>query len=338
MFRPRRTGTALVTLTAAALLLSACSAQSAPPQSSATAEVTPPAASASFPLTIDNCGTTVTFDAAPERVLAIKSTAIELLLALGLQDRIIGTAFSDGPVAEEWSDAASALTVVSDKVPGQEATLALEPDLVYAGWESNVTADGAGDRAVLASLGVATYVSPAACQQEGYQPNPLTFEHVFDDITEMGAVFAVPERAHTLVEDLRARLADVEPDDRGLSALWFSSGSDTPFVGAGIGAPQMMLDAAGLTNIAADIEATWSSMSWEAVVDRNPDVIVLVDSAWGTTEKKISVLEANPVTAQLPAVQEGRYLVIPFPTAEAGVRNVEAVESLVAQLAELDLP
>jgi iron complex transport system substrate-binding protein len=291
-----------------------------------------------YPVTVDNCGTTVTFDDAPERVLAIKSTSIEMMLALGLKDRIVGTAFSDGPPADEWAQDAASLPIIDDKVPGQEATLELEPDLIYAGWESNVTADGAGDRATLASLGVNTYVSPSACQEAEYQPNPLTFDDVFEDVEEMGRIFDVGDRANALVSSLRDRLDAVEADDRGLTALWYSSGSDTPFVGAGIGAPQMMMDAAGLTNIADDVDATWSSFSWEAVVDANPDVIVLVDSAWGSTEKKISVLESNPATAQLPAVREGRYLVVPFPAGEAGVRNVEAVESLQSQLAKIDLP
>ncbi|BDZ40324.1 putative F420-0 ABC transporter substrate-binding protein [Microbacterium suwonense] len=325
---------AAVVLLAAPLLLAACGgAESAASVAPSTSTET-----SGYPFTVDNCGTPVTFDSAPERVLAIKSTSIELLLALGLDDRIIGTAFPDGPAADEWAERAASLPLIDERVPGQEATLDLEPDLVYAGWESNVTADGAGDRDTLASLGVNTYVSPSACQEPAYQPKPLTFDDVFADIAEMGRIFDVPDRADRLVDALRERLDAVTPDSRGLTALWFSSGSDTPFVGAGIGAPQMMMDAVGLRNIAADIPETWSSMSWEAVVDADPDVIVLVDSAWGSTEKKIGVLEANPATAQLPAVREHRYLIIPFPTAEAGVRNVEAVESLTAQLAELPLP
>src|SRR5690606_32551020 len=106
--------------------------------------------------------------------------------------------------------------------------------------------------------------------------------------------FDAQDAAAQLVGDMQERLAEVTPDARGLTALWFSSGSDTPYVGAGIGAPQMMMDAAGLTNIAEDVDETWSSLSWEVVVDQNPDVIVLIDSAWGSTQKKISVLEAHP--------------------------------------------
>lgn len=323
---------AMPALTVAALIAVGCASEAGtvPPQG--------PSTQSTYPVTVDNCGTEVTFTQAPTRVLAIKSTSIELLLALGLQDAVASTAFSDGPVSAAWEDRAFDIPVISDKAPGQEATLALEPDLVYAGWESNLTADGAGDRTTLATLGVNTYVSPSACQSPDYQPSPLTFDDVFADIEEVGMIFDVSSRARQLVSEQRARLAAIAPDDRDLTALWYSSGSDTPFVGAGSGAPQMIMESVGLTNIAADIPTAWSSLSWEVVVDANPDVIVLVDSAWGSVEKKIGVLEANPATAQLPAVREGRYLVVPFPAGEAGVRNVEATESLIDQLAAIVTP
>ncbi|MGW9631113.1 putative F420-0 ABC transporter substrate-binding protein [Agromyces sp. NPDC055520] len=292
-------------------------------------------ANAAYPLTIDNCGTEVTFDSAPERVVAIKSSTLELLLALGLEDRVIGSAFSDGPVPEAYADAASGIDVLSDKVPSQEATLAAEPDLVFAGWESNLSAEGAGDRETLAKLGVASYVAPAACKGEGYMPNPLTFDEVFREFAEAGDIFGVPDAAADLVASQQAELGAIEPNTEGLTALWYSSGDETPFVGAGIGAPQMIMQAAGLENIAGDVEDTWTSMGWEAIVAANPDVIVLVDAAWNTAEQKIAHLESNAATAALPAVQAKRYLVVDFPATEAGVRNVGAVASLVEQLGSL---
>ena len=318
---------------AAALLLAGCASTSAT-SSGADAESAADEIGA-FPLTIDNCGTDVTFEASPQRVVTIKSSTLELLLALGLEDRIVGTAFSDGPVPDEYADAASGLEVLSDKVPSQEVTLAAEPDLVFAGWESNLSAEGAGDRAALEQLGVATYVAPAACKGEGYMPDPLTFDEVFREFEEAGAIFGVPDAAADLVADQRAALEAVEPNDDGLTALWYSSGDDTPFVGAGIGAPQMIMDAAGLENVAAGVRDTWTSMGWEAIVAADPDVIVLVDAPWNTAESKIAKLEANAATAALPAVQAQRYVVVDFPSTEAGVRNVGAVASLVDQLGEL---
>lgn len=318
---------------AAVLFLAGCSAQ-ATASGSGSPDPGTPAPVDAYPLELDNCGTAVHMEAPPERVVTIKSTATEMLLALGQGERIVGTAFSDGPVPPDWAPDTEP-PVLADKVPSQESVLALEPDLVYAGWESNFAADGAGKREQLGTLGIDTYVSPAACQADGYRPAPLTFDDVFDSITEAGAVFDAREEAAALVARQRSELESVAPDPHGLSALWFSSGSDTPYVGAGSGAPQLMMDAAGLANIASDIDQGWSPFSWEAVAAADPDVIVLVDSPWGSVEKKIAVLESTPVISELPAVQEQRYLVVPFAASEAGVRNVETVRSLVEQLADL---
>ena len=248
---------------------------------------------------------------------------------------MIGSAFSDGPLPEEFADAASDIEVVSDKVPSQEATLALEPDLVFAGWESNLSAEGAGERDALAKLGVASYVAPAACKGDGYMPDPLTFDEVFREFEEAGDLFGVPDAAADLVAEQQAELDAIEPNDEGLTALWYSSGTDTPYIGAGIGAPQMIMAAAGLDNVAKDVHDTWTSMSWEGIVDANPDVIVLVDAAWNTADAKMAQLEANQATAALPAVQQQRYVVLDFPSTEAGVRNVGAVAATVDQLAAL---
>lgn len=339
--RPRALAPALAVVLCGGLLAACASGDASgaagPP---ATDDGGTPAGSTGYPLTLDNCGTEVTFDAAPERVVTIKSSTAETMLALGLGDRIVGAAFLDGPVPDSLADAAAGTAVAdpfSDEVPGSEATLALEPDLVYAGWESNLTADGAGDRGTLASLGVASYVSPAACKAPEYMPDPLTFDDVFAEVAEVGQIFDAGAAADDLVAEQRATLDSVVPDDRGLSALWYSSGSDIPYVGAGIGAPQMIMDAVGLANVAADVEDTWTSLAWEEVIEADPDVLVLVDAAWNSAQDKIERLESNPATAAMTAVREGRYLTVPFPATEAGVRNVDAVVDLREQLEGLDL-
>jgi iron complex transport system substrate-binding protein len=288
------------------------------------------------PVTVDNCGFAVTVNTPPKRIVTIKSTSTELLLALGLGKKIIGSAFSDGPVPSQWASEAASIPVISDKVPGEEAVLALNPDFIFAGWESNVSAEGAGDRASLGELGVGTYVSPSACKETGFQPNKLGFSDVFGYITEAGKIFGAPDQAAKLVAKEKAALKTVKTNTSGLTALWYSSGKDIPYVGAGIGAPEMMLKKIGLKNIAGDIADTWSSLNWEAVVAADPDVIVLVDASWNTVASKIAYLEGNPATAQLSAVKNKRFLTIPFAASEAGVRNVDATIDLAKQLAALE--
>ncbi len=330
---PRPTTTRNLVLAAAAasaLLLSGCAAGGTTPGG------TTPTTEPTHRTSLDNCGTPVDLTVAPpERVVTIKSTSTEMLLALGLGDRIVGTAFQDGPVPEKWSAEAASLPVLAEKVPSQEVVLETEPDLVYAGWESNFSADGAGTRADLAALGIRTYVSPAACKEADYKPARLTFADIDEEIGEVADIFGVDDT--DLIAEQHATLDSITKDTRGLSALWFSSGSDIPYVGAGIGAPQLILDTIGVRNIAADVEDTWASFNWESVIAANPDVIVLVDASWSTKEKKIRVLEENPATAQLDAVKNHRYLVVPFAASEAGVRTVDAAADLARQLKALDL-
>lgn len=339
--RPRPHRLTGAVLAAPLLLLAACGSSSdaaSPTTAAATTATTastdaPPA---SYPVTVDNCGTEVTIDAAPRRIVTIKSSTTELVAALGAADRLVGTAFSDGPPPADLTPALADVPVISDKVPGQEALLAVEPDLVIGGWESNFSADGVGERDTLAGYGIGTYVAPSACKEPGYQPDPLTFADVFADILEAGELLDERETAEQVVAAQQATLDAVEPLG-GASVVWWSSGTDTPFVGAGIGAPAMLLDAAGLTNVFADVRDTWTSVGWEQVVAADPDVLVLVDSTWNTAADKKAALAANPATAALEAVQQERYVVVPFAASEAGVRNADTVASIVEQARALGI-
>ena len=322
---------AIMTAATAALLLTGCASGSPAAAPSGTAS----AGAGEYPVTVQNCDTTVTVESAPERIVTIKSTTTELLLALGLGERIVGSAFLDGPLPASLAEDGADLNVISDFVPGQEAVLALTPDFVYGGWESNFSAEGVGERAALADLGIGSYVSPAACKGDA-MPDPLTFDTVFAEIDEAGALFGVPDAAAELVAEQEAELAALTPPTGDTTALWYSSGTDTPYVGAGIGSPQMILEAAGLTNIFADVQDTWTSAGWESVVAANPDVIVLVDADWNTADSKTANLKANAATAGLDAVLNDRYIVVPFAASEAGIRNVEAAGSIIDQLSALD--
>ncbi|MFS3128989.1 putative F420-0 ABC transporter substrate-binding protein [Nocardioides sp. Bht2] len=311
-----------------AALLTGCAEDKKPETSSGDA--------VGYPIDVDNCGTPVKLDAAPQRIVTIKSSSTELALALGLGDRIVGTAFSDGPLLDAYASEGAALKNLSDQAPSKEVVLEAEPDFVFAGWESNLAADTAGKRDDLAKLGVASYVAPSACQAPEYQPKKMTFDLLFDQFREAGQVFGVADRAEALISEQEKELAKVQKAVAGTTALWWSSGEDTPFVGGTIGAPQMVLDAVGLENIVTT-KSTWTSYGWESIVDADPDVIVLVDAAWNPAAAKIKTLESSAATKNLSAVKAKRYLVIPFPAAEAGVRSVAAAGDLASQLETLGL-
>lgn len=325
-----------------ALTLAACATTAGPPTtpSAPTRAAAPTAGTGSSTVSTTTCGVTAEFDQPVERIVSIKSSVTEAVVALGAADRLVGVAALDGPLPAHVTgvdDSAweVSLPVIAERVPSFEAVAELEPDAVLAGWESNLSADGAGERAMWADLGVPTWVSPSACRDPHLQPEKLSFDDVFAEIRTLGHVLGEDDAAARLVAAQRAALAVTEEATAPLRALWWSSGTDTPFVGAGIGAPQLVMETAGLVNIAADIRDTWTSMSWEEVAARAPDVIVLVDSSWNTAAHKREALAANPVTAALDAVVHERYLVVPFPATESGVRTADAALALRAQLAEV---
>ncbi|HXR43936.1 MAG TPA: ABC transporter substrate-binding protein, partial [Pseudolysinimonas sp.] len=298
--RPFRLGV----VAAAGLLLAGCAgATSAAPASP----------SADKPVTIKNCDTTVTFDRAPQRVISIKSTSTEMMLALGVGDRIVGTAYQDGPVPAKWKSTVAGIPSLSDFMPGEESVLAKTPDLVYSGWESAFTSDQAGTRTELASLGVNSYVQPAACRSTPVAK--LTFAEVFREIAEAGRIFRVD--SSKLIASQKAELQAVKKDGAGHTALWYSSGDATPYVGAGTGAPELIMETVGLTNIAADVPQTWTTLGWESIVADDPDVIILIDADWNTAQTKIAKLESDPATSQLSAVKNHRFITLPFASSEA---------------------
>jgi len=298
-----------------------------------TTSIAATAPTADSPVIVRNCGTAVTFTTAPRRVVTIKSTSTEMLLALGLGDRIVGTAFQDGRLPADLAQQAPALTSIGDQFPSEEVVLNTQPDMVFSGWESAFAPDAAGARTELAKLGIASYVSPSACRSAD-QPKKLSFDDVFGDISQVASIFRVD--ATPLLTAQKQQLAAITPAGKGRSAFWYSSGTDTPYAGAGIGAPELVLETVGLKNIAAGVNASWAPLSWEAVVAADPDFIVLIDASWNTVAKKIDLLQSNPATANLAAVKNGRYLVLPFASSEAGVRSVEAAASIQKQITKLD--
>ena len=164
-------------------------------------------------------------------------------------------------------------------------------------------------------------------------PDPLTLDEVATRSARGRLDLRGPRRAEDLVAEQHATLAAVQKPTARPPRSGTAPGPTPPTSGRASVRRRLIMDAAGLTNIFADVHDTWTSAGWEQVVAADPDVIVLVDAAWNTADKKIAMLEANPATSQLTAVREHRYLTVPFAAGEAGVRTADAAVSLSEQLA-----
>lgn len=284
---------------------------------------------------IVNCGVKLELDEPPHRVFTVKSSTVEMLLALGLEDVIIGSAYLDGPIPEELTPSGWEPHVVADQLPSREVFLGTEPDFVLAGWESNVSAEGIGERDQLAEMGIQTYVLPPACEFDEDVEEAATFSDIFEMIEEVGMIFDAEDQAAALIADQQRELDAVQPVAEDINVLWYSSGEDTPFVAGAAGTPQMIMEAAGVTNVLDDVARTWFSIPWEGFVNQDPDFIVLVDAPWNTAADKRERLESHPAAKQLDAVRNNNYIEIPFAATEPGIRNVEAVKLVAESVSEV---
>ena len=95
-----------------------------------------------------------------------------------------------------------------------------------------------------------------------------------------------------------------------------------------LGIPHALIEAAGGDDILSDIDASWTRVNWETVVERNPQVIVIVDYSEVTAEQKQHFLETNPALQSVDAIKNKRFIVIPYVQATPGIDNVLAIETL----------
>jgi len=112
----------------------------------------------------------------------------------------------------------------------------------------------------------------------------------------------------------------------------YDSGEDTPYPAGALAMPTAMIKAAGGSNIMGDVQESWTRVSWESVVARNPQAIVIVDYGTITAAQKIQFLLDQPALRNLDAIRARRFITIAYDAATPGIRNVAAVETIARGL------
>lgn len=216
-----------------------------------------------YPVTLtDAVGNEVTLEKAPENIISMMPSNTEILFALGLEDEIIGVSdYDDYP--EEATE--------KEKIGGQEfnveAIIALDPDLVF-GHES---AFGIGEEGYkqLEDAGIPVFVVQ----------NAGNFEETYETITTMGQLTNKQEEADKIIDDMKTKIDSVleKVEDVEEEKTVFVETSPAPDIytpGQGTFV-QEILNMIGAKNIADDGE-DWFVMDPEEIVNRNPDVIIVM--------------------------------------------------------------
>ncbi|MBT3078013.1 MULTISPECIES: ABC transporter substrate-binding protein [Streptomyces] len=333
-------------LAAAAVLLTACGGGTTTTSSAEGGD-----RADGFPLTLKNCGRTVTVKAPPQRAVSVDQGSTEILLSLGLADRLAGTATWSDPVMKGLEKANAGVERISENRPSSEKVLDKEPDFISASFASTLAKGGVAPREQFEKLGVPTYISPADCigkdnsgGGDGARTAPLTMDSVYTEVRELSQVFGVPERGDALVKKLQDRVAKATEgiDGSKASLLYWFSDSKAPYLAGCCGAPGVITRELGAKNVFDDTHDEWPQISWETVADRNPDVLVIGDlsrtmQTAESAEKKIEFLESNPVTRTMDAVKNRRYVLLSGQAMNPTIRTVEGLERVAAGLRDFGL-
>jgi iron complex transport system substrate-binding protein len=287
-----------------------------------------------FPVTVKSCNREVTFDAPPARAISNDVNLTEMMLALGLRDRMVGYTGVSGwkTLDEELRQNIAELPELSAQYPTREVLLGAEPDFFFAGWNYGMKVGGEVTPETLEPLGIKTYELTESCIFVGPKAKS-SMQDMYNDLLNLGLIFGVEDRAKDLVAGYEAKLADLTAGvdrTKPLRVFVYDSGEETPFTAGAYAIPTALIEAAGGRNIMDDLDKSWATVAWEPVVERNPEVIVIVNYGDVTAEQKIAFLEANPAFANVDAVKNDRYVVLEYVEATPGPRNIRAVEKLVA--------
>ncbi|GLY53982.1 ABC transporter substrate-binding protein [Lentzea sp. NBRC 102530] len=294
--------------------------------------------SASDPVTVTNCGAEVTFPTVPSKVVTNDTGITELMFALGLQDRMAGYVVNGVDTVDvrtsPWKAEFSSVKHLSDKI-SKEVVQGVNADFVFAGWNYGFSESTGFTPDALKGLGIATYQLTEACRngvgkQRGIMP---ALDALYTDLRNLGKIFRVEEKAESLVKEYQAqieragKLVEGKPRPR---VFLYDSGQDQPFTSGKNAAPQDIISKAGGDNIFGDLNDSWTTVSWETVVQRNPDVVLIVDYADGeanTPEQKQAFLEGFAPLANSPAVKGKKFFSLPYAALVEGPRNAASVEA-----------
>jgi len=294
-------------------------------------------AAQTFPVTVDNCGETLTFTAPPKRAVVHDLNMTEMALALKLQDRMVGVTgitgwYKTGP---EFKATLGNIPELAPKYPTLENLLAVNPDFFFAGWYYGMKPGGEVTPHTLAAHNVKTLVLSESCTHLHKRRPTASMDLLYGDFVKLGSIFGKAAEAQAQVAQWKARLARLNaagaPKDTRV--FLYDSGEDKPFTAGKYAIPTAMIEAAGARNIMADLETSWGTTDWETVAARNPQFLILLDYQDGNgTARLMKFLQAHPAMKETDAVKQGRFVGLRYAELTPGPANIAAIEKIAAAL------
>lgn len=245
---------------------------------------------------VDQAGRTVTLEAEPQRIVSGYYISTSLLIALGLEERLVGVEAKADQRAIYRLSAPELMqlpSVGSAKAFDLEGCAALEPDLVILPLKLSGAAE------TLETLGIHVLLV-----------NPEDQAQLEGMIRLIAEVTGTQQRAQELLDFTAAQRTRLEERLSGAErpSVYLAGNSDLLCTAGGAMYQSDLIRMAGGANVAEEIEDVyWAQISYEQLLAWNPATIVLASDAGYTVEDVLGDVNL----ADCDAVQNGRVYQMP---------------------------
>lgn len=273
---------------------------------------------------------TIVFGKVPQRAVSASQFTTEILLSIGAEKQMAGTAFLDNAILPELEEKYKKIPILSSKYPSKEIFYSMNPDFV-TGWRSLSAPANLGTVEELNSNGVEVFFMKSLESRD--------INDVFSDIMELGKIFDKEKNAENIVFNMKENLEKIKeklPKEK-IRIFPYDGGETAPFVVGGNGIGNTIIELAGGENIFKDIRASFGNGTWEKVLIEDPDMILIIDYGNNTVDKKIEYLKEKSPIKELDAVKDGKFAVIDLVDISAGIRNVDAVKKLAKMFHNVEI-
>lgn len=265
-----------------------------------------------------------------KRAVTLSQFMTEMLLALGLENQIAATALLDNPILPEFEEAYNkipVLEVAEGHAVSKETFIATGADFV-SGWDLSISEQTTGSAEELIAKDIAPFMA------KSYEAD-ATIETVYEDFELLGRIFNVQDKAQEVITEMRNnikaitdKVGAIKEEDRVEMMVYDSGVNDAMVVGSGLA--NNLIEMAGGKNVfAEDATKPYINVSWESVVAKSPEVILVTDyMASEPVESKINALKSHPALKDVPAIKNNKIYVVGLADLSPGVRNAKVIEQI----------
>jgi iron complex transport system substrate-binding protein len=213
-------------------------------------------AASAYPVSYSSCGVDRTVSQSPQRIVTLNQGATELMFALGLATKMVGTAYLDDYIWPKYASEYAKIPVLAKSYPNESTIMSVKPDFIAASYNSafrqtyedkgktkgifsNATVGpcvGTGSvwgadikptcRPQLHAAGISTYLFQDHCEDKSLRPRTVTEQTVYEEVRTLGRIFNlnVDSMINDMKNDFDAAGAMLSSDSQigkaGLKAVW----------------------------------------------------------------------------------------------------------------------